>query len=354
MFPGKMMRIILLAGMLLLWISQGLAANDDLQKERQAKIKKLNEISKEMQSAASTDEYNDLKEQYDKVTAEIKDIDQKLQADQNAVQKINKVKKLFNDAVSALRLRQYRQAVQKADEAIELDNSFYRAYYIKGLAHKSLREYPEAIKAYEGCIEQNESYTDARIGLMMVYKDGGQYDKAIQTGKAAIQVDPSSEKAYYTLGTIYLDGKRDYENAALNFRKATQLDPEYDKAFYSLGVALNESSKLNEAQLAFENAIAVAKGRGSKELKVDSNWRLAEVLVKLGKCQEASNYAKQSLELQKTKNGAASFFAGKATVCLGREQEALGYFKVAAKDPVWKKLAEYEIDLIANKDKYTH
>jgi tetratricopeptide (TPR) repeat protein len=351
MIAGKTIRIVLLASTLLLWLSQGLATNDDLQKERQAKIKKLNEISKEMQSAGGTDEYNDLKEQYDKVTAEIKDIDQKLQADQEAVQKINKVKKLFNEAVQALKLRQYRQAVQKSDEAIALDNTFYRAYYIKGLAHKSLREYPEATKAYEGCIEQNESYTDARIGLMMVHKDGGQFDKAIAVGKAAIQVDPGSEKAFYTLGTIYLDGKRDYENAALNFRKATQLDPEYAKAFYSLGVALNESSKLNEAQLAFENALAVAKGSDGKELKIDSNWRLAEVLVKLGKCQEASTHAQESLQLKN--NGAASFFAGKAAVCLGREQEALGYFKAAAKDPVWKKLGEYEIDLIVNKEKYT-
>jgi hypothetical protein len=48
----------------------------------------------------------------------------------------------------------------------------------------------------------------------------------------------------------------------------------------------------------------------------------------------------------------AAFEAGKASHCVGNEQQALTYYGIAAKDRAWKKSAEYEIDLIVNKDKY--
>ena len=38
----------------------------------------------------------------------------------------------------------------------------------------------------------------------------------------------------------------------------------------------------------------------------------------------------------------------------GNEQKALAYFETAKKDKVWKRSAEYEIDLLVNKEKYSN
>ncbi|MCH7673642.1 hypothetical protein IH879_01655, partial [candidate division KSB1 bacterium] len=48
----------------------------------------------------------------------------------------------------------------------------------------------------------------------------------------------------------------------------------------------------------------------------------------------------------------AAYEAGKACKELGQFNEAIKYFGISGKSRVWKKTADYEIDLIKNRDKY--
>jgi tetratricopeptide (TPR) repeat protein len=347
-FQGLVSRGLLIVAVFLFAAGSVLAANQDLQKQKQQKLKEIQRIDRDLQSA-TPEEYKDLMAAREKVVAEIKEIDQKLMADADAMKKINAVKKAFNEGLQAYKVGQNQAAATSCDKAIELDSTFYQAYYVKGLAMKKMRDFNGAIAAYQGAIRQNPGYVEAYDALGSIYRQTNQADKAISVYKNALENDPSSAKIYYGLGAVYQNNKRDYNKAVENFRKATQFDAEYDLAYYSLGVSLTELGKFNEAIMSLEQALAVTDKRNW----ADANYRLSVAYNKLGNCSEALSHAETAMD-QKKRHGGAAYEAGKASVCLGNEQKALGYFELAKKDKIWKRSAEYEIDLLVNKDKYSN
>ena len=319
----------------------------DLSQQKQAKLKEISSIDTKLKGDLTKDEYDELILQREKLVSEVKSLDTKIKADVETMKKINAVKKAFNDGNNAYKLGQYAQAVEFYQKATSQDSTFYRAYYGEGLARMKTRKYSEAITAYQGAIRHNPAYVDAYIALGKIYSALSQPDNAIYTYKQGIQNDPTSSKLYYELGAEYLNRKKDYNNAFQNFTKATQLDPEYDLAFYSLGVSLSELSRFEEAVLALENALAVTNRRSWEA----PHYRLAVVYNKQGNYAEAKKSALESLKA-KSNYAPASYEAGKACKDLKQYQEAIAHFQKAAADKVWKRAAEYEIDLIQNRDKY--
>ncbi len=340
-----MRRVINLKGLmgviLCLLLSVAVGFGQDLTQQKQQKLNQVNEIDAKLKANPTADEYESLIKQREKLVAEIKDIDSKLMADTEAMKKINAVKKAFNDGNNAYKLGQNQQALDFYNSALSLDSTFFKANYGKGLTLKRLRRYDEAIAAYQAAIRHNPSYTDAYVALGKIYSETGKPDLAIQTYQKAIQNDPRDPKAHYELGAVYLDAKRDYNKAAENFTKATQLDPQYDLAFYSLGVALTELGRLDEAEMALENALAVT----NRKKWADPHYRLAVVLNKKGDFADARKAADEAL-LQKPGYAPAAYEAGKACKALGQISQAITYFELAGRDRAWKQASDYEINLL--------
>ncbi len=341
----NLMRIVLpvLAATLLMW-SAGFG--QDLQQERQELKKQLTEINAKLASAANKAEYDELAAKREAIVAKITDVDAKLKADVNALKKINEVKKLFNDALNAYKLGQYDNAVANADKAIGLDPTFERAYYIKGLALKRQRKFTEAMVAFAGCLEQNPAYSEAAVELGKLHDSTGNPDKAIAVFTTALQNNPQAQKVYYELGRIYLD-KNNFNKAAENFNKATQIDPEYGLAFLSLGVALTELGRTEEALVALDNSIENLSRR-EKHL---GHYRKAAAYNKQGSNRQALTEADQAMQLHKD-YAPAAYEGGRALKELGQFNRAVEYFNIASKSRQWKRAADYEIDLIVNRDKY--
>ena len=323
------------------------ARGQDINQQKQQKLNQINEIDAKLKANPTTEEYNLLIQQREKLVGEIKELEQKLLSDVEAVKKINAVKKAFNDGNNAFKLGQNQQALGFYQMAISLDSTFSKAHYGKGLTLKRMRQYPEAIAAYSAAIRHDPMYSDAFVELGKIYSEIDKPDKAIQTFQKALEKDPSAKKAYYELGRVFLLSKKDYNKAADNFSKATQLDPEYDLAFYSHGLTLTELGRLDEAILAFENALAVSK----KVKWHEPHYGLAVVYNKKGDFDLAKKSAVAALTIN-PKYFHAAFEAGRACKGLGQHAEAINYFQKAGQDRAWKQAADYEIDLIRNQDKY--
>lgn len=321
---------------------------EDLNTQKQQKLEQIAEIDAKLKAGPTAEEYDELIKQREKLEAEVKAINQKLMADADAMKKINATKKAYNDGNNAYKLDQYQKALDHYNEAISIDSSFALAYYGKGLALKKLRKYEEATEAYRAAVRHNKMFSKAYIALGKIYSDRNMVDNAIKTYQQAVENDPSSEKAYYELGAIYLNKKKDYNKAAQNFTKATQIDPEYDLAFYSLGVSLTELGRLDEAILALENAIAVSNRKRWEE----PHYRMAIIYNKQSQYTKAKQAAEEALSLNQ-RYAPAAYEAGKASKELGQYSEAINYFQAAAKNRVWKRAAEYEIEMIQNRDKYS-
>jgi len=321
--------------------------SQNLNQQKQAKRKQVTEIDAKLKSGPSPEEYEDLIKKREKIVAEIRAIDKQQMSDADAVKKINAVKRAFNDGNSAYKLGQYQQALDHYDKAISLDETFEQAYYGKGLTFNKLRKYPNAISAFQSAVDRNPAYIAAYRQLGATYRQISQIDKAIEVYTEAIQNDPRAAKIFYSLGAIYLDKKKDYKKASENFRKATQLDPVYDRAFSSLGVSLIELGKLDQAIMALENALAVTK----KKRWEGPHYRLAVAYNKKSAHSKAKAAAIEALNNKKN-YAPAAYEAGKACKELGQFNEAIKYFGISGKSRVWKKTADYEIDLIKNRDKY--
>lgn len=332
---------------LLTMFASNVVVSQDLNQQKQEKIKQISEIDKQLAGNPSAEEYDELIRKREKLESEIKEITAKLMADADAMKKINAVKKAYNDGNNAYKLGQYQEAIGHYDKALTQDSTFFKAYYGKGLTLKKLRKYADAIKAYKGAIRHNPSYTEAYVALGKIYSQTNQPDNAIKTYNAAVEYDPQSYKAYYELGAIYLDKKKDYNKAAQNFTKATQINPNYDLAFYSLGVSLTELRRYDEALLALDNALAVT----ARKKWHTPYYRMAVIYNKQGNSSKAKQAADEALK-RKRNYAPAAFEAGKASKDLGQFNQAIDYFKIAAKNRQWKRTADYEIDLIVNRDKY--
>ncbi len=332
----------------LLSLSVGFAVAQDLAKQKQEKMVRLNEIDNRLKASPSKEEYDQLIKEREQIVAEIKKIDEALKADVEAMKKINAVKKAYNEGNTALRLGQYEKAIQLYDKALSMDPTFYKAYYGKGFALNKVRQYQKAVEAYQKAVEHNPNYTEAYVNMAKIYRDRLRNpEKAAEIFKTAIERDPSAYKAYYELGVYYLNVKKDPNKAVENFIQATRLKPDYALAYFSLGVGLTELGRYNDAIAALDSAIA-----NSKRKRWSSPWaRKAVAYNKMGNCKAALQAAKQALSLKKN-DSLAKYEAGKASKCLGQFQQALSYFESLKRDRLWRKTAEYEIDLIVNRDKY--
>ncbi len=340
-------RYLLVVILCFAFIAGGVLSAQDLNQQKQVLIQKIHEIDTKLKDNPTKDEYDNLLKDRKKIQDEIKSINEKLMADADAMKKINAVKKAYNDGLNAYKLGQLQTAVANYNKAIELDPTFGKAYYGKGLALKKMRKYKDAIQAYKSAVEHSPNYVEAYIALGKMYSQINQPDYAISTYNSAIQNDPSAYKAYYELGAVYLNKKKNYNKAAANFTKATQIKPDYDLAYYSLGVSLIELGRLNEAVLAMENALSVTK----KRKWAAPYYRMAVIYNKQGKYSKAKVAAQKALANKKN-YAPAAYEAGKASKDLGQFNKALSYFQIAAKDRLWKRSADYEIDLIQNRDKY--
>lgn len=335
--------LVLVLSMALLITNIGIS--QDLQQEKQAKVKRINEIDVQLKSGLPPDEDAKLREEREKLVKEIDEINKKLQADVEVQKKLAAIGKAFNNGKAAYTQGQYQEALKFFNKALELDSTFSKAHYMKGLTLKKLRKYNEAIAAYQAAIRHDPTYDEAYFALGKIYSAIGKVDDAIATYQKAVENNPTSYKAYYEMGVLYLNKKKNYRKAAEAFRQATQIRPDYEKAFYSLGVSLTELRKYNDAIMALESAVAL------REKWAEPYFRMAVIYNKKGQPAKAKEAATNALQYKKN-YAPAAYEAGKASKELGQFTEAINYFKIAAKNRNWRRAAEYEIDLIQNRDKY--
>jgi len=321
--------------------------SQDFEQQRKDLLSKIHEIDKKLGDSPSPQEYDDLSQQRKEIEAQIKDVTEKLEADVDAMKKINAVKKAYNEGNAAYKFGDYQGAISHYDRAISLDVSFYKAHYGKGLALKKLRKFQEAIIAHQGASKHNPAYVAAYIAEGKILKQIGKNDEALKVLTTAIENNPGSERPYYELGAIYLDYKKDYNKAAANFSKATQLKSDYDLAFYSLGVSLTELARHDEALIALDTALKVT----TKKKWYRPHHRKAVIYNKQSAFKSAKTAADEALKL-KANFAPAAYEAGKACKELELFDQAVAYFEICKKDRSWKKMGEYEIDLIVNREKY--
>jgi len=234
-------------------------------------------------------------------------------------------------------------------ESAKLEPNNYRAMYALGICYRQLRQADEAIQHYDAAIQFNPNYFDAYFAKGNVYKDlKNDPNNAIEAyqraGEISEQVGQPKADAFFNLGVALFEQQR-YDDALAAFGKVAQYDPANERAFVTMGRIYQEKGDYENALINF--SVAAQK----KPAWFEPYYFQAAVLNRLGQYDGAINQADQALQ-RMPNHGGALYEKGFALKSLERWDEATAVLQQAARDAQWRQMANYQIELIKNRDKY--
>lgn len=280
-------------------------------------------------------EYQKQLEEWEKKKEEIekKNAAKKAAAGEGALE--NEMKRAYNDGNIALRKGRYSEAIAAYDEALSIDSTYAVAHYGRGLALKKSRRTTDALEAFKACVRHDPTYAKGFFALGNAYADIDRHKDAIAAYERAVLNDPTDSRSYYQMGASYLSLNQP-PKAVEALQKAVEADPKYSQAYYTMGVAQVAQGSLSDAVASFSKSAEVKPSEATY-------YKLAETYNKLNRHSDALEAADKGLQ-EKADYAPAAFEAGLALKSMGRYNDAVSKFRIAAKNVKWKESAQYQID----------
>ena len=150
--------------------------------------------------------------------------------------------------------REYDQAIEYYDKAIELNPQHTGAYNNRGLAKVDSGDLQGAIADYGKAIELNPQLVEAYNNRGNAKSDSGDLRGAIADYDKAIELNPQLAEAYYNRGAakVALD---DQQGAIADYDKAIELNPQFAAAYYNRGIVRVNSGDYQGAIADYDKAI---------------------------------------------------------------------------------------------------
>ncbi len=143
------------------------------------------------------------------------------------------VRTLVNLGRAQIALREFEDALNSVDRAIQIDSTDSQAWRVRGRALHSWNEIDGAVSAYEKSIALNPENPYAYNNLGLIYIERSRFGDAVPVLEKAIAQLDNVAFFYNNLGIAYETTGRLAE-AAEAFQTAVELDPESEKASTSL------------------------------------------------------------------------------------------------------------------------
>jgi tetratricopeptide (TPR) repeat protein len=141
---------------------------------------------------------------------------------QNALAMEPRSTKLFTEIADCLNgLGHHKKALEAANDAVDCDPAYPKAWYEKGLAHQMLNELEQSRDAYEHAIGVNPRMVNALARLAALAAQQGKHDVARDYAGRALAIRPADDVAQLAL--VSLDLAEDRPEAA-EARIRTMLD----------------------------------------------------------------------------------------------------------------------------------
>ncbi len=129
---------------------------------------------------------------------------------------------LYQKSFDSFHAKRYSEAIRLADQILQQDDKFYKAYNIKGITQCYSKKFNEGMKNIDRALELNPDYEYARFNKALAYELYGQYDKALTWYDKALAAG-EDVWSYYGIASIY--GRRgDVPNTIKYLQKAAAMD----------------------------------------------------------------------------------------------------------------------------------
>jgi tetratricopeptide (TPR) repeat protein len=193
-----------------------------------------------------------------------------------------------------LELNRLEDAQSSFANALQIDKRSATAYYGLGQVALSKRNYAEAVNYFEKALDLAPGANRIHYSLAMAYRGLGDAEKAklhlAQQGTVGVRVaDPlidglqelvQGARVHLIRGRMALDAKR-YAEAVAEFRQAVAATPDNVTAHVNLGAALTQTGDLKEAMEQFEATLQIDPNNTT------AHYNLAVLLAGENKHQQA-------------------------------------------------------------------
>jgi tetratricopeptide (TPR) repeat protein len=187
-------------------------------------------------------------------------------------------------------VREYRRAMELANDALRIDPLNAQGYYLKGWIHMEMGDTSLSISSFRTAIEQDPYFYSAFVQLGVLHAAQGErlaldyYNSAIEIMPASVEalygkgmfaqehgmdsvaldcyamikeVDPRNPLPWYNTGYILLEHQRDLPAAREQFSEAIARMPIYPQAYYNRGLTYELQGILDSASVEYRMALAL-------------------------------------------------------------------------------------------------
>ena len=152
-----------------------------------------------------------------------------------------------NLAVVNLKLGNFSEAIQYANQAIALKPYRYKPYDILGTIYLKTGNYPQAEKTFLRTLEVFPQKGDGYIRLASVYEKQNRLSEAVEVLNKVFGLrDVNFAKAYNQLSILFWRMHRLPESIDAA-HKALELDPDFLDAYLTLGISYEDAGQLEMA-----------------------------------------------------------------------------------------------------------
>lgn len=233
-----------------------------------------------------------------------------------------------NKGTALSNLRRFDEAMKCWNRALDINPMLADVWYLKGTILRTQGKHAEALEALNQVLMLNPNDRQAKEDREAIkmspegneadrhwYKGveaerRGQFDKAVEEYKKAVKSNPQFAEAWFNIGSIhskkkqYAEAIENYDRSIKAFDAAYPHDPaslrENASAFYNKAIALTALVKLDQAVLAYDEAIR----RFPQHAR--ALWNRGTVLDRLGRRREAADSLEKAVNLDPTAAGGLS------------------------------------------------
>jgi len=239
-----------------------------------------------------------------------------------AENKLSTIPDIFlNKGIVYTRMGKTELALNELNKAIDLDNKFNEAYFLRA---ETLIKLGDAKSAEYDMDQIAKAYADsARYYLIRgnLYTLRNKDAQAFADFEKAIMLDSTMAEAYVNRGVLHFHEQK-FKDAEVNFLKALQFNPKIQEALNNLGMVYARTKNWDKANLYLDKALQINK---VDPLALNNK---AYVLLNTGQVEEAKKLLDHS-HLLMPENGYTLRNLGLYFLEKNQFSEALQYFKEA-------------------------
>jgi len=176
--------------------------------------------------------------------------------------KLEKIKTVFGEGVTASKAGQHDEAIAKFTEAATLTPGCYDCYYNIGFANAQKKDYEKAEAAFKQAITIKADYGEAYSALANIYNSQKKFKEAAEASAQAAKLGGAlpggnNADALFNQGVIQWNAGQALE-AKGKFEETIKAKPDHADAHYWLGMANLNQGKLPDAREMFDKYLKLA------------------------------------------------------------------------------------------------